>query len=91
MAFDEMPICANCAYSDDDASPVEASDGEWILCRRRAPVVRTEADDGYVGGPGLFPRVDRDDWCGEWVQSCMNTRQRKQRDFLTQELELMSG
>jgi len=80
--------CSNCAYSDAGASPADKNDGEWMLCRRRAPIVSTPANDGYSGGDGIFPRVERDDWCGEWVQNCTNTRQPKQIDFLAAELHL---
>lgn len=80
--------CSTCAYSDDGYSPARRADGDWLLCRRRAPVVYADAGDGYRGGDGIFPRVARDDWCGEWVQCCINTSQPKQRDYLTAELGL---
>lgn len=80
--------CSTCAYSCDGFSPINKTGdgGLWLLCRRRAPVVYSAADDGYSGGDGIFPRVDPRDWCGEWVQNCINTNQPKQRDFLTAEL-----
>lgn len=78
--------CSNCTYSDEGESPAE--NGGWLLCRRRAPVVYAAAGDGYRGGEGIFPRVDGDDWCGEWVQCPTNTREPKQRDYLAAELHL---
>jgi hypothetical protein len=80
--------CSNCAYGDDGPSPVNKEDGEWMLCRRRAPIASTAANDGYVGGDGIFPRVEPDDWCGEWVQNCFNTHQPKQMNFLEADLHL---
>lgn len=80
--------CSNCAYSDDGESPSDPADGRWWLCRRRAPIVYAAADDGFAGGNGIFPRVSPDDWCGEWIQSCLNTGEPKQEDFLANELRL---
>lgn len=82
------PWCKNCAYSDDSSSPFDPEDGEWLLCRRHSPVVLAAEKDGYDGGRGIFPRVARDDWCGEWVQHCVNTNEPKQRSFLAAYLEI---
>ena len=69
-----VAMCANCAYSDADYSPTDPKDGDWLLCRRRAPAVFELANDGYDGGDAVFPRVDRTDWCGEWVMSREKTK-----------------
>lgn len=82
-----VPSCGNCAYSDDGHSPADKADGEWLLCRRRPPLVFSAADDGYDGGEGIFPRVDAIEWCGEWVQCCVNTGEPRQRNFLDAYLE----
>lgn len=80
--------CVNCTYSDDGEGPADLNEDRWLLCRRRAPVVYAAASDGYAGGEGIFPRVTRDDWCGEWVQCPSETREPKQRDYLAAELHL---
>jgi hypothetical protein len=84
----KFPSCENCTYSDDGESPADKSDGEWILCRRHAPVVFGEAKDGYSGGNGVFPRVAPIDWCGEWVQDCINTGQRDQDNYIARQRAL---
>ena len=86
--IDTDPWCRNCAYSDDSDSPADPKDGEWLLCRRRPPVVFAAVNDGFVGGAGVFPRVRRDDWCGDWVQNCANTDEPKQAKFLEASLEI---
>ena len=80
--------CTTCAYSDELMSPADRSDGDWLLCRRRPPVVFRSADDGYIGGPGVFPRVERTDWCGEWVECSINTGRMQQATFLSNEWEI---
>jgi hypothetical protein len=82
------PTCDRCAYSDEGEAPFDTKDGMWLLCRRRPPVVFRSADDGYAGGPGVFPRVHRDDWCGEWVECGVNTGRLKQATFLSNEWEM---
>jgi len=82
------PWCKNCAYSDDGNSPADPKDGEWLLCRRHPPVVFAAKNDGYDGGQGIFPRVEKDDWCGDWVQHCINTHQPKQRSYLEAHFEI---
>ena len=82
------PYCRNCAYSDDGNSPADPKDGEWLLCRRRPPIVFAASDDGYDGGKSVFPRVAYDDWCGEWVQHCINTHESEQRSYLVAQLEI---
>jgi hypothetical protein len=86
-----FPSCLTCAYMDDGNSPADEEEGKWLLCRRHAPTTFAEATDGYSGGTGVFPRVERDDWCGEWVQNCVNTNERKQMAFLACQLEVFEA
>jgi hypothetical protein len=51
-------------------------------------VVFRSADDGYAGGPGVFPRVYPTDWCGEWVECSINTGRLNQATFLSNEWEV---
>ena len=81
-----LSTCETCAYSNESESPADESQGGWLLCVRRAPAVLREATDGWPGGPGVFPRVDRTGFCGEWVQCCINTHERNQTDFLVNQL-----
>jgi hypothetical protein len=83
----EPPVCENCAYSDDGASPADPSDGVWLLCRRWAPRAFCRAEDGYTGAYSGFPRVARDDWCGEWVQCRLKTGGRRPATYLARQLE----
>jgi hypothetical protein len=61
-----LPSCLHCIYSDDGDPPANEAYGKWLLCRRHPPVVFGAGGDGFTGGPGVFPRVDREGWCGEW-------------------------
>ena len=79
---DHVPVCQNCSYSDDAESHADPAEGRWLLCRRRPPVTFGAALDGYGGGPGVFPRVAAQDWCGEWVLSVTNTDAREQTTYL---------
>lgn len=80
--------CDMCVYSDEGEAPEDRSVGVWLLCRRRPPVVFRSADDGYSGGPGVFPRVKRDDWCGEWVECSIETGRLRQATFLSNKWEI---
>jgi hypothetical protein len=85
---EDYPKCLTCAYSNEGPAPADGNDGKWLLCCRYPPVVFRAADDGYTGGAGVFPRVDRDDWCGEWVECAINTGRLKQTTFLSSELAI---
>jgi len=77
MAFDHLvAVCENCLYSDGGLAPAYAADGTWVLCCRHPPVVLQVADDGFAGGIAVFPRVDRNAYCGDWVLdlSCDDAR-----------------
>jgi len=53
--------CISCKFCN-------IKDLKFLLCRRYPPVAETEGDavDTYtIYG---FPRVDGDDWCGEYVE-----------------------
>jgi hypothetical protein len=94
MSETNFPRCETCSYMDEGESPaIPISDdrrqlGQWLLCRRYPPVVLSKANDGYAGGTAVFPRVDRKDWCGEWVQSSINSNDRRQKTFLFNELDI---
>jgi hypothetical protein len=79
---DLIPRCDNCTFSDDGPSPADPTEGRWLLCRRHSPRVFSSVDDGYIGGDGVFPRVARNDWCGEWVISQINTGEKEQITYL---------
>lgn len=49
--------CDNCRYAEAPLSPDEPDTGE---CRRYPP---SRSCDGRPD----FPKVGRDDWCGEWA------------------------
>ena len=68
MRFDHLvAVCETCLYRDEGSAPSDPTDGNWVLCCRHPPVVLRVADDGFPGGVGVFPRVDRFSFCGEWV------------------------
>lgn len=81
------PVCENCAYSDCSYSPANTADGEWLLCRRRSPLVVAAVNDGYDGGNATFPRVAPDEWCGEWVQNAVYADGLRRRTYLQADME----
>lgn len=78
MSLDYLvAVCRTCVYSDDGFSPADKADGEWILCVRHPPTVFRATEDGYTGGDGVFPRVDRYACCGEWILDLSSDEARK--------------
>lgn len=66
----DEPGCSNCRYGREEArGSVFASDrgAGWGSCRRNAPlVVAVPSPERTAFLQGAFPRVQADDWCGEY-------------------------
>lgn len=54
--------CATCRY-------LMAGREGWYECRRREPQIsiQRECDDEAINPVTLWPRVSKDDWCGEYA------------------------
>lgn len=59
------PSCETCRFS----APQFGHQTVWLVCRRRAPVLPSDAtkrDAVVTGAAGCWPRVGPSDWCGEY-------------------------
>lgn len=58
--------CGNCVYVEPNtaAERVGTTGLAAHLCRRHPPTFSPDPLSGHIG---VWPVVDDDDWCGEWV------------------------